>query len=536
MILLTTLMAACGTASDDAERAADHLLRASILLRSRPPAESEVRAVRADPDALTALIRSWSTETPELGALVRDLHAQDLYVRFDTQGKPPPRGPLEGVPGARIAESLDEAPLRLIEHIVLHDRPYTEIVTADYAVVDQIAARAFGPAYDPGGPEWQPQPWPDGRPAAGVLSSTSLWMRHPSGNLNHHRTRAALVARALLCDDMTARAAAGSLDPHRQEEAVRTDENCVACHAVLDPLASSFWGFRPYILPQQISAAYGQGCATGNCYPLELWDPEAQPDPHALGMPAPALYGQRVEGLAEVGQRIAEDPRFATCAVRRFWSYLARIPVADVPADLVRELTDAFVRSNYDAGELLLEIVAHPSFAPDSEAAPAAAIRPQQLVRTVLHLTGFRWGARPSPGWGAVDLGLTDRFGFQALMGGLDGWRVVGLDPGALPTRELALDWLTEEAALFAVEADLARPLERRTWLTEGVPTGGAAARRQLAAWRLRVLGQVVSPRSPEIDRDLEFLEELLQAHGSAPRAWTLLLAAYLQHPRLMVL
>ena len=538
MVLLLLAIVGCGPTSAEVRVATDHLFRASILVRSRPPLPEEVLAVRDDPAALSSIIFSWDARSPALGALIRDLHAEDLLVRHDTQHKPPLLGPLGGFSEGDVAASLDEAPLRLIEHIVRDGRPYTDLVTTSEVLVDPIVSAAWGPPHLAEGPEWQVSQWQDGRPEAGVLSSTTFLLRHPSGNLNHHRSRAAVVTQALLCDDVTTRAAAGAIQPEQQEQAAREDPDCVACHAVLDPVASAFFGFRPYVLPRQVQRAYQVGdCETSYaCYPLAVWDPSQEGGAVELGLPAPALYGERVTGLADLGRAIAADPRFSTCAVRRFWSYLARVPRDAVPPDAVATLSADFEAHGWDAGRLVLDVVAHPQFAPTSESAPAVAIRPHHLARTIEAITGFVWEAEPNADYGAVNLATTDRYGMHTLLGGLDGWRIVGSEPGALPTRELAMQWFAEEAALHVVDTEMARSADERELLIEGVPTGPGPARQQLAWLHLAILGEVVGPQSKSVDADWRLLSTLLK-HGADPeRAWAIVLSALFQHPRLAVL
>ena len=52
--------------------------------------------------------------------------------------------------GATVAEvnTVYEEPLRLIEYVITHDRPYTEIVTADYTISDPISAVVWGQSRD----------------------------------------------------------------------------------------------------------------------------------------------------------------------------------------------------------------------------------------------------------------------------------------------------------------------------------------------------------------------------------------------------
>lgn len=522
--------------TSDPRSASAHLYRASVLLRSDTPTPEEVLAVQEAPDALRGIVRSWPVDEV-FGALVRDIHAESLYVRFDTEPKPPAEGILGEFTEAQIAESLDEAPLRLIEHVVMSGRPYTEILTADYTLADPIVSRAYGPAHDPAGPQWQVSAWHDGRPQAGILSSTTLWQRHPSANSNFNRSRATILASALLCDDVTTRAVAGALEPSAQEDDIRNNPDCIACHAILDPLASAIFGMRRYTSPQEIRNAYRAGCEGEHepyCYPLGFWDPAFIETRSLMSLPAPAVYGQPVDGLEDLGEAIAADPRFPTCTARRFWSYLARVPLDAVSEDLVTELSEHLIASGYNARELIFEILTHPRFAPSSPDAPAAAIRPQQLVRTITALTGYHWTARPNNAWGAIELGTTDRYGFQILMGGIDGWRILGPNPDALPTRELAMAWLVEEAAQHAVQATAGGTAEHEL-LPEGLTTQEVAAREQLAWLHLKILGEIVDPEDEVVTEGWQLLSSLL-ATADPQRAWALVLTAFLQDPRLAVL
>jgi hypothetical protein len=151
-------------------------------------------------------------DTPEFGETIRDLENETLLLRaevFQVNGN----GPLDGVRAYDVNRALTETPLRTIEWIVMHDRPYTDIVTVDFQVGDAIAAHVWkGLApYDPSGEEWQPLEYVDGRPPAGILSDGAHWFRHRSNGINFHRGRANAVSRALLCYDFLYQDVAASL-------------------------------------------------------------------------------------------------------------------------------------------------------------------------------------------------------------------------------------------------------------------------------------------------------------------------------------
>lgn len=533
MTLFVALLFACGApetptptlGAPEPTPALDHLRRASLALRGHPAHPDEVRAVHQG-TPWTDVVTSWRSD-PYLGEVAANVVAEAFGLRHDAQPHVPSLGPLASVPPATVIDRLDEAPLRLVAHIVNTGRPFTEIVTTDEMLADGVVSAAYGPVIDAGSTDWQVSVWPDGRPAAGILSSTTLMQRHPIAPTNHQRSRAAIVAEALLCDDYAERPEAGTVRPVQQDDALWTDPVCLSCHASLDPLAANFEGFRRYILASEVDRGYRTDCAEGFCYPLALYDPDVRLAPPGA-LPDPGFYGTPTVDLAEVGAAIAADRRFPTCTVRRFFGHLVGLDWADVEGDFVRELADRFVASDHDAAELLLAMVVHPAFAPASPHAPPSFLRPRQWVRTLDHLVQVRATALPNGGFGVVDLVTTDRFGLNQVMGGVEGWRRVPADRAALPSRELAWRWLAEEAAAMV----MARGDER--WFPAGHPMEGPEARAMLAEWHLRVLGEVREPDEPVIDADLAALSALSVDRGPEV-AWAALLAGFLQHPRLVV-
>jgi hypothetical protein len=262
-------------------------------------------------------------------------------------------------------------------------------------------------------------------------------------------------------------------------------------------------------------------------YPEEQWTPAFGAE---LGLAQPAWYGKPVADLGELGQAIAEDPRFASCAARRFWSWFAETPLEDVPFEIWGPLTDSFLQSGLNGRELALEIVLHPDFD------PVLTVRPEQYARFVEDLTGYVWTGSPdSPGCqnsflgcvGEVDLARNDVWGNHTLMGGADGY--YALDPNAdpSPARFLAQSWLAEEAAFSVVKHDLAADAADRRLLAGADPwdTSEAAVHAQLVHLHERVLAE----HEPDVERTRQLFQEALDRHGGdvAP-AWALVITALL--------
>ncbi|MCY1008565.1 hypothetical protein OV079_23990 [Nannocystis pusilla] len=62
-----------------------------------------------------------------------------LLLRVEGRFVLPRVGPLaDAGTDADWVREVSEEPLRLIEHVVRHDRPFSEIVTADYAIASDL--------------------------------------------------------------------------------------------------------------------------------------------------------------------------------------------------------------------------------------------------------------------------------------------------------------------------------------------------------------------------------------------------------------
>jgi hypothetical protein len=507
------------------------LLRIAMALRGVRPSEAEFAAVEADPSALPGIVDDY-LDSPEFGAIVRDLHNDALLVLADF-GVPPagflPKDTLAGMDPYRANRAIMEAPLRLIEHVVAGDLPYSEIVTADYTLADEAVAGAWGLAHT--GTGWQVVDPPSDRRGAGVLADSWLFTRHGSTVGNAARGRANAVSRALLCVDFLDRdieidADVNLADPNEVAEAVQQNPSCVACHQQLDPLATFFEGYKTDFVPLLVGYPYDH-YATGFFTEFLKVD-----------MRAPRYFGSPGDSLADLGSMIARDPRFTLCAAKRAYAYFHQVELADVPFEAADALQSTLIASDLSYKAMVRALVLDPGFALATGPQGRRRSRPIQLASLIDDLTGFRWRTDLSSyGAGEIDLMDDSMIGYHVLAGGIDAIFVQKPSYTYNATTSLALRALARQAASAVVEADFAetdKSKRRLFTLVSAADSGQAKLRPQLVALHRRFYGDPLADDSPEIDESLAlFLAALDAKPGDIKRAWKTTLIALLQDVRI---
>lgn len=558
----------------------DQLVRVSMALRGVRPSVDEMERVRADPTALEALVDDYLASESFLGK-IRDLHAETYLLGDDLEIQIPNIGELAGQSTLDVYESQLMEPLKLVEHVVANDLPYTEIVTADYMFADEIVARIYGVDHDPEGPEWQMSQWADGRPLAGVLSSGKMWRRWTSNGSNFQRARANMVADKFLCSgfdgrDVLVLGGVDVSDEHAVSEAVLTVPECVSCHQTLDPLAGYFWGFMDILDSAAITVAHGDDCRAFDytdgaepmhghnqtsefmCYPVRQYSAFAENDWEQWGLREPGYFGEPAASLEQVGELIAADPRFAQCTARRFFGFFDQVDPSDVPIEVAVELQAGFVGSGFNARQLARDAVLRPEFLSlaTSEVQTEVdtvvglkIVRPEEYASAVEALTGYRWlgigdaddcntdKLRETRCWGAVDLNRSDVYGFRAMAGGIDSMFVTVPLRSATAVKLIAQGMYAADAAAFVVEHDLGAPVDERRLLTTASAdaTDEATVRAQLAELQAVILAQFVAPDDALLDPAYDLWVAAAAQPGATPAdAWVVTLSAMLQDPRFL--
>lgn len=276
--------------------------------------------------------------------------------------------------GYKLADDYRKAllgePMKLVEHIVRNDRPFTELVTADYIMVSPYGARGYGlydqmkdkfkNAEDPfefipvklkaltGRSKDQNQDSATGfYPHAGVLSTFQWLTRYPTTETNRNRLRARMYYQHFLGVDvleLAARVSDAAAATAKFKVPTMEAAECVVCHRTLDPVAGLFqdyWRFADL-------GVYGK--RKGGWFT----------DMFKAGFEGEAMpAGERWRSLQWLGERTAKDPRFAVAMVEHAWYILTGRKVLLPPKDLDDPLFPAKMRAYQEQRQRIEAIAAH---------------------------------------------------------------------------------------------------------------------------------------------------------------------------------
>jgi len=494
------------------------LLRLSMDLRGVRPTVDEILAFEADPSTLEAVVDSWLRD-PRYGSRVRAVYADAFLTRQDYWYVTASDYGLEDEPGFAVA--VGEEPLQIVSTVAEQDLPYTEVVTGDWTMANEILGAAWPLDYPEGAEGWQQVSYTDGRPTAGVLTTNGFWWRYMSSFSNANRGRANAVSRALLCTDYLSKPIefdrnVNILDGDALQDALANNPGCVACHYSLDPLAAYFWGFfyYDYTSPSETTSYHAER--------ESLWDDYA-------GGVGPAYYGDPGFTLTDLGRQLADDPRLTSCAVERVWEGLLQreTTLEDTESLLAR-------RADFEAGGLTLRslwrsVVLDPAYRVAPSEGGRRMVSPELLASSVEDLTGFRFE------YAGYDMLTTDTYGLRTLAGGVDGQFVTS--PARAPTATLVLvqQRLAEGAAHHVVAADRADRESARLFteigFTEMPGTDRELMVRQLQLLHLRLFATHVEADGPEVEANLALWEDLYAVEHDPAAAWEGVLAVLLRDP-----
>ncbi|MDP2311324.1 MAG: DUF1592 domain-containing protein [Pseudomonadota bacterium] len=423
------------------------LRRMSLDLRGVLPTEAELDAVEADPTLLDGYRDTYLAD-PRLEDRLVSLFAERWHTVMDEYEVGYNDYALPDQMADTYSHAVGEEPLRLLAHVTANDLPWTDIVTADYTMANELLGAIWPIEYPEGVEGWQVSHYKDGRPAAGILSTNGLWWRYVTNESNKSRGRIAAVSKLLLCTDILSRPVvfqrSTNTDP---EAAIRTDPACQSCHSSIDPAAATLFGYWWVI--------------QYNPYEMQNYHREREPlGPTLLGV-EPAWYGTPITGLVDLGWHVSHDPRFIRCGAQSFAEQLWHRDIGLRDYASIEALRQTFVDADLSPLTLLRAVTDTAEYraggftddAPDEVRGRERVERlltPNQLATVVEAETGFGWTAA---GFAQLE---NDVVGYRVLRGGVNGYSATETqqDPGL--TWAMVNARLAEAAGFTLVERDLA--------------------------------------------------------------------------------
>ena len=336
--------------------------KAALILAGRRPTDNEQAAVAAGGDVeLRRTLRKMLTgadfesfvretvndhlltdkflihQSNAFGVLQGEYQYPDIYERIEV---------LRAIYGDEEASAawektnraLAREPLELFVYLARNERPYTEVVTADYFMVNPWSNSIYHGGTDFGN-DWGEENWKRGKnngyrlpnyPHAGVLTSPMFLNRFPSTSTNRNRARARWIYKFFLGFDIEA-SAPRVVDPAEISEETNptmNNPNCTVCHATLDPVAGTLQDFGDV-------GIYRENNTDSLPWSYKQTDLYHSGDRWYRDMRVPGFNGQNVpaaqlgNSISWLGAQLAADPRFARGAAE-FWykGIFGREPVA----------------------------------------------------------------------------------------------------------------------------------------------------------------------------------------------------------------
>lgn len=506
------------------------LRRISLDLRGTTPSLDELERVEADATALAAVTAEILADPRHEDRLV-DLFAEQWLTEVDEYNVPADDFQLEDQE-YDFLRSVGDEPLRLLAHVASNDLPWTEVVTADYTMANDLLVSIWPLEYieEDEGATWKKAQYTDGRPSNGVMATNGLWWRYDSTRNNFNRGRAAAISKLLLCHDFLERPVefegVTEFTTEALLDATRNNPGCVSCHSAVDPLAANLFGYYWYDDKDATEMSY--------------YHPEREP----LGVKyldlAPSWYGSTLDGASALGPFVAQDSRFVRCAAERLARGLWRRDVEAEDHDTVSALVEAFEAGDLRVDGLITAIVATPEYQAGALAPAATALDEEraqtlrvlavdQISSAVESVTGFRWTYN---GYDQLD---NDLEGYRVMVGGVDGDVVTHPSLNPSLTRTLVSKRLAQLAASFVVTHDVSGLLEERTLFSDqtadllSLAPGDDAFDDELVHLHRRILSR--TPDATQLSLATSLWSDV-NALSGPQQAWTSLVSALLRDPQ----
>ena len=544
----------------------ENLRKAALVLASRLPTDEEIAQVQKGGwDTHDKIVDQYLEEDAFYSRLkekYNDLLLTDFYLNdnnFDVIGDDDIYDPrwFEQVPatdanikkyGARSADEMydilrartqravAQGSLELIAHVVKENKPFTEILTANYKLVNPYSAKAYKVTdiafeNDADAGEWKESAYYDLVPQAGVLTDPIFLKRHETTDTNRARHRARMVLYVFLANDIL-KAAERPLDitaVDLKQTPTMNEVTCTVCHTMVDPIAGGFRNF--------------QNDADFAFEPDNQWFTDMFP-PGFKGTDMPASkYG---EALPWLGQQVANDPGFSFASAFVAFRVVTGQEPLQPPADptdpmfssqlnaylgqyyTISKIASDFRNNGYNFKQMVKDVVKSPYFRAKNTAPGISPIQvphldgvgtahlltPEQLDRKVRNAFGMPWG-REYDWYGGSNLldGGGDQ-GYRLLFGGIDSENVTNRIDVPNGIMANVIERMGVEMGCRLVGAEWTLPPEKRRWFAEVgpdmqpedangyvIPEAETAIKKQIQGLHERLLGEHLELNDPELMR-----------------------------------
>ncbi len=405
-------------------------------------------------------------------------------------------------------DAIAREPIALINYVVKNDLPFTDILTADYTVVNPFSAKVYGIEGLTFTDQTNMDEWVQadvmGVPHSGLLTTPAYLNRYNTTDTNRNRHRSFIFLKYFMATDILKIA-------DRPIDAVLEDQTqtptlwspvCTGCHTAIEPIAGAFqnWDDEGGYNPRE------RGWYT-DMFPAGL-DEKRLPD------------AEVTSALSWLGKASVADERFAYSAIEHAFrlvtagqpltipkdatrgDYEASFRAYEVQIEYFKQLVSQFKATNYNFKLLVKELVKSEYFRavnitstdPNrqlelAQIGTAQLLGPERLHRKIIATTGISWtnGNRNV---------LLDSREFLFLYGGIDSRSITTRMTELNSVAASIARRMSNEVSCLATANDFSKPAAERLLFPSveitDMPTDEAKIRANIAHLYWQLLGEKV--------------------------------------------
>ena len=471
-----------------------------------------------------------------------------------------PEGELRNYARVQTNDAIAEEIVELVKYIAQQNRPFTELVTASYTMVNWYSAWAYGLSdnnYPKLGtelkfrklpaPEFSDLPYDPSHfipvnvasnghtfgeviPHSGVLTSPMFLNRYDTTRTNRNRHRARIIFDYFLDTDILA---IGDGQPANTadiagENPTMENQACTICHTILDPVAGAL---HNWVEGGKYRRTRLQGDADRN-YNRWSFDDIFPPGFVGVDMPLENYQDNSVQWLS---QRIIRDPRFVRAMTR--WAYksltgeeplqvtddqnAAAVEAYITQSSILNDIGAQFKRQGWNVKKLFKGLIMSPYWRATAltDATIASVtdqigaqrlLTPELMYRKIQAVLGVDWN----------DFNVNDRRSLQNLVrlyGGIDSDEITTRLTSPNGLIALIQDRYATELACAATAQDFAEPTQNRLLFptvelnTTPSSTNSQRIRETLQHLHYQLLGEKLALDDPEILASYDLLQQVWQ-------------------------